>query len=273
PIFIGNVLMSMGQEAGKAYLQKLKGQNIAKSTASNRQILDLVIAGEFPIALHIFNHHAYISKTAGAPVEWYAIEPVTATIQTILVEGAKKEGKVSFYTGLIVDQVVRPLKEDFEKEYPFLQVDFFRGNSENIVRRVLAEYQAKRYDVDVVSGSAATSMVQRAGFMQRFYSPHLAEYPAELKDSKGFWGSTNVYFMTLGYNTRNVKASELPKTYEDLLNPRWRGQMMWSTSRGSGAPQFIGNIFTTRGQEAGKAYVQKLKQQNIAKSTASARQI
>ena len=83
PIFIGNVLMSMGQEAGKAYLQKLKGQNIAKSTASNRQILDLTIAGEYPIALHIFNHHAYISKNAGAPVDWYAIEPVTATIQTI----------------------------------------------------------------------------------------------------------------------------------------------------------------------------------------------
>ena len=56
--------------------------------------------------------------------------------------------------------------------------------------------------MDVISGSAATSMVQRAGFMQRFYSPHLAEYPAELKDAKGFWGSTNVYFMTLGYNTR-----------------------------------------------------------------------
>jgi ABC-type Fe3+ transport system substrate-binding protein len=138
---------------------------------------------------------------------------------------------------------------------------------------VLTEYQAKRYDVDVVSGSAATSMVQRAGFMQRFYSPHLAEYPAELKDSKGFWGSTNVYFMTLGYNTRNVKATELPKTYEDLLHPRWKGQMMWSTSRGSGAPQFIGNIFLTMGQEAGKAYLQKLKGQNIAKSTASARQI
>src|SRR6059036_1523040 len=52
--------------------------------------------------------------------------------EKILVEGAKKEGKVSFYTGLIVDQVVRPLKEGFEKEYPFVQVDFFRGNSENI---------------------------------------------------------------------------------------------------------------------------------------------
>src|SRR5215510_7623224 len=197
----------------------------------------------------------------------------SAERQKLLVEGAKKEGKVTFYTGLIVDQVVRPLKEGFEKEYPFVQVDFFRGNSENIARRVLTEYQAKRYDVDVVSGSAATSMVQRAGFMQRFYSPHLAEYPAELKDAKGFWGSTNVYFMTLGYDTRSVKPNELPKTYEDLLQPRWRGQMMWSTSRGSGAPQFIGNILLTMGQEAGKAYLQKLKGQNIAKSTASARQI
>src|SRR5262245_51094787 len=197
----------------------------------------------------------------------------SAERQKLLVEGAKKEGKVTFYTGLIVDQVVRPLKEGFEKEYPFVQVDFFRGNSENIARRVLTEYQAKRYEVDVVSGSAATSMVQRAGFMQRFYSPHLSEYPAELKDAKGFWGSTNVYFMTLGYNTRSVKPNELPKTYEDLLQPRWRGQMMWSTSRGSGAPQFIGNILLTMGQEAGKDYLQKLKGQNIAKSTASARQI
>jgi iron(III) transport system substrate-binding protein len=193
--------------------------------------------------------------------------------QKVLVEGAKKEGKVSFYTGLIVDQVVRPLKDAFEKEYPFVHVDFFRGNSEAVSQRVLIEYQAKKYEVDVISGSAATGMVQRAGYMQRFYSPEQAAYPAELKDPKGFWGSTNVYFMTLGYNTRNVKADEVPKTYEDLLNPRWKGQMMWSTSRGSGAPQFIGNTLLTMGQEKGKAYLQKLRSQNIAKSTASARQI
>ena len=205
-----------------------------------------------------FGAALFTSLSWGATVEDIALMK-SSDRQKLLVDGAKREGKVTFYTGLIVDQVVRPLKEGFEKEYPFIQVDFFRGNSENIARRVLTEYQAKRYEVDVVSGSAATSMVQRAGFMQRFYSPHLAEYPAELKDSKGFWGSTNVYFMTLGYNTRSVKPSELPKTYEDLLHPRWKGQMMWSTSRGSGAPQFIGNILLTMGQEAGKAYLQKLK--------------
>lgn len=197
----------------------------------------------------------------------------SADRQKILVAGAKKEGKLMWYTTLIVDQVVRPVKEAFEKDYPFVQIEFYRGNSENVVRRVLAEYQAKRYEADLVDGTVSPVMVKRAGFLQPFYSPYLAEYPAELKDPQGYWGSTNLYFLTPGYNTRMVKASELPKTYEDLLNPRWKGQMMWSTSRGSGAPMFIGNVLMSMGQETAKAYLQKLKGQNIAKTTASNRQV
>ena len=197
----------------------------------------------------------------------------SAERQKILIEGAKKEGKVSWYTTLIVDQVVRPLKEAFEKEYPFIQVEFFRGNSEHVVQRVLAEYQAKRYNVDIVDGSSSPTMLRRAGYMQRFFSPNVADYPPELKDAQGFWGVANLYFFALGYNTRMVKPSEVPKSYEDLLNPRWKGQMLWSTGRGAGAPLFIGNIFQSMGSEAGKAYLQKLKAQNVAKTTASARQL
>ena len=73
----------MGDSAGKAYLQKLRGQNVAKSTASSRQVLDMVIAGEQPIVLVIFNHHAYISNNAGAPSEWQPLEPVPARVSTI----------------------------------------------------------------------------------------------------------------------------------------------------------------------------------------------
>jgi len=193
--------------------------------------------------------------------------------QKMLVEGAKKEGKLLWYSTLIVNQVVRPIKAAFEKEYPFVQVEFFRSNSEGVVRRMLAEYQAKRYDVDIVDGTVSPTMVHRAGYLQRFYSPYLADYPDELKDADGFWGTTNLYFMTLGYNTRNVKPNELPKSYQDLLNPRWKGQMMWSTSRGSGAPIFIGNVLQSMGKEAGNAYLQKLRSQNIAKTTASNRQV
>ena len=193
--------------------------------------------------------------------------------QKMLLEGAKKEGKISWYTTLIVDQVVRPVKDAFEKEYPFLQVEFFRGNAERLVQKMFAEYQAKRYDVDIIDGTVSPTMVRRANLLQRFYSPVLADYTAELKDSQGYWGSTNLYFFTTGYNTRMVKPNEVPKTYEELLNPRWKGQMMWSTSRGSGAPIMIGTILNTMGSEAGKAYLQKLKAQNVAKSTASNRQI
>ena len=216
---------------------------------------------------------AGIDRTASAAtVEEIALMN-RADRQKMLLEGAKKEGKISWYTTLIVDQVVRPVKEAFEKEYPFLQVEFFRGNAERLVQKMFAEYQAKRYDVDIIDGTVSPTMVRRANLLQRFYSPVLADYTAELKDSQGYWGSTNLYFFATGYNTRMVKPNEVPKTYEDLLNPRWKGQMMWSTSRGSGAPIMIGTILNTMGPEAGKAYLQKLKAQNIAKSTASNRQI
>ncbi len=112
----------------------------------------------------------------------------SANREKMLIEGAKKEGKISLYTGLIVDQVVRPVKDAFEKEYPFLQLEFFRANAERLAQRMLAEYQAKRYEVDVISGSAAATILQRTGLMQRFYSPPIAEYPPELKDSERILG-------------------------------------------------------------------------------------
>jgi len=193
--------------------------------------------------------------------------------QKLLVEGAMKEKKITWYTSLIVDQVVRPIKEAFEKKYPFIAIDHFRGNSERIVQKMFSEYQGKRYEVDIVDGTVTAPMVKKAGFLQRFYTPHFADYPAELKDPQGYWGVSNVYFFAVGYNTRMVKPNEVPKSYEDLLHPRWKGQMMWSTSRGSGAPMMIGNILKTMGDEAGKAYLQKLKGQNPAKTTASNRQL
>ena len=233
------------------------------SSRRRRQKLSLIV---------LLTSIAFIRSTFAATVEEIALMN-RPDRQKILVEGAKKEGKVSWYTTLIVDQVVRPVKEAFEKEYPFIQMEYFRGNSERLVQKMMAEYQAKRYDVDIIDGTVSPTMVRRAGFLQRFYSPILAEYPADLKDPQGYWGTTNLYFFATGYNTRMVKAAEVPKTYEDLLNPRWKGQTMWSTSRGSGAPMMIGNLFQSMGQEAGKAYLQKLKAQNVAKTTASNRQL
>jgi ABC-type Fe3+ transport system substrate-binding protein len=83
--FIGTILAEMGDEEGMAYLRKLAGQNIANVSALAREVLDQVIAGEYPLALQIFNHHAVISAKKGAPVDWIPMEPATAVPQVISV--------------------------------------------------------------------------------------------------------------------------------------------------------------------------------------------
>ena len=211
-------------------------------------------------------------RSMAASVEDIALMK-SADRQKVLVEGAKKEGKIMWYTTLIVDQVVRPVKEAFEKEYPFIQVEFYRGNAENLVRRMLAEYQSKRYDVDLIDGTVSPVMVQRAGFLQRFYSPFFAEYPAELKDPQGFLGIDESLLLDprLQYkdgqtqraaeDLRGSAESALERSDDVVYQPRFR------------SADIHRQCAFSMGQEAGKAYLQKLKGQNIAKSTASNRQI
>src|SRR4030095_5045461 len=142
-------------------------------TIKSKHLLIWVAAVAFTITAAISGPR----QSVAASVEDVAMMK-SADRQKILIDGAKKEGKLMWYTTLIVDQVVRPVKEAFEKEYPFIQIEFYRGNAENLVRRMLAEYQAKRYDVDLIDGTVSPVMVQRAGLLQRFYSPFFAEYPA-----------------------------------------------------------------------------------------------
>ena len=83
--FVGTVLAEMGEEKGTAYLRELAKQNVAPLRGSAREVLDQVIAGEYPIALQIFNHHAVISAKKGAPVDWIKMEPVTGTLSVISI--------------------------------------------------------------------------------------------------------------------------------------------------------------------------------------------
>src|SRR5205085_377822 len=78
--FVGTVLTEMGEEQGRAYLRELAKQNIAPLPGAAREVLDQVIAGEYSVALQIFNHHAVISAKKGAPVDWIKMEPATGTL-------------------------------------------------------------------------------------------------------------------------------------------------------------------------------------------------
>jgi iron(III) transport system substrate-binding protein len=193
--------------------------------------------------------------------------------QKFLEEGAKKEGKLLWYSTLIVNQALRPIKESFEKKYPFIRIEYYRANSDQLAQKMITEYQAKRFDVDLLDGTSSIVLVKKAGYLQRFFSPQLNDYPANLKGTDGYWAVPNVYFMTLGYNTKLVKPNEVPKSLNDLLDPKWKGKMVWSTSGGSGAPIFIGNTLMTMGEEKGMAYLRSLTKQDVAKTTASNRAV
>ena len=193
--------------------------------------------------------------------------------QKVLEEGAKKEGRILWYSTLIVNQALRPIKDAFEKKYPFVQVEYYRADSDQLAQKMISEYQAKRFDVDVLDGTSTIVLIKKAGYLQRFFSPLLDDYPANLKGADGYWAVPNVYFMTLGYNTKLVKPNEVPGSLNDLLNPRWKGKMIWSTSGGSGAPIFIGNTLMTMGEEKGMAYLMSLAKQGVAKTTASNRAV
>ena len=156
---------------------------------------------------------------------------------------------------------------------PYIKVDFHRANSRGLVQKWLAENAAKRFEVDVVGGSEVTMLGKKAGLLLRFASPSLRDFPAELKDPQGLWSTTNLYFMTLAYNTRRIKPSDAPRTYEDLLNPKWKGRMAWHMGSNTGTPLFIGNVIATMGEKAGTAYLQNLAKQSVISATASARGI
>jgi iron(III) transport system substrate-binding protein len=109
--------------------------------------------------------------------------------------------------------------------------------------------------------------------MEKYDSPAAAAYPKEMRDPEGYWNTSNLYFMTPGINTRLASKDEAPRTYEDLLNPRWKGQMAWSTSPGAGGPVQVGNVLLTMGQDRGMAYLEQLSKQGIRNLGVSGRAV
>ena len=191
------------------------------------------------------------------------------------VEKAFQEGDLVHYAPDTESAQAQYLTE-FRKTFPQIKTNFLRLQTGALYARINAERQGRTYvpDTLILTEIGFALDFQKRGGYALYPSPELEFYKPHMKSSpEGYFTWDNEIIAGIAYNPTVVKPAEAPTSWQDLLNPRWKGQMMWSTSRGSGAPQFVGNILVSMGQEAGKAYLQKLKQQNIAKSTASARQI
>ena len=148
-----------------------------------------------------------------------------AQTQDQLITGAKSEGKLVIYASAAAQQLQMYLAA-FNKRYPFLKTEYFRTDKQKLVTRVLLEEQAKQRLADVVHTSVIeTHILKKRGALSRYVPIESASYPSQYKDPEGFWTSVYASGTLMGFNSRQVKRAEAPKTYEDLLNPKWKNVM------------------------------------------------
>lgn len=189
-----------------------------------------------------------------------------------LVGAAMKEGRVTWYTNLIVDMVVRPMAAAFQAAYPGIKVDYVPITWQEALIRLQNEARAGGPRADVFDGAGIVFPLIPKGLIETYHSPSAANYPSQYCDPDGYYTAISLQYMTPCINTDMVSDSNAPKTYEDLLDPKWKDRMAWTNSPSvSGPTGFIGNIMMTMGQENGMAYLKRLATQRIANVPANQR--
>ena len=189
----------------------------------------------------------------------------------LILDGAKRDGKLLVYSGMIENQALRPLVEAFKKKYPFVAAEYWRGDSRAMLQKLLAEQRARRIIGDIFESTGGAEVIVKAGAVAPFYTPSAANFPANYIDPEGMWVASRLNFFGTAYNTRQVTAAEVPKTYEDLLNPKWKGAIAWRADSEVGAGVFIATILRTMGKQNGEAYLKKLSEQRVVNYAGSAR--
>jgi iron(III) transport system substrate-binding protein len=141
-----------------------------------------------------------------------------------LVDGAKKEGVVTIYSSVTVDDM-KVLSAAFEKKYG-VKLQAWRASSESILQRTMVEARGGRFDVDAIETSAAEmESLHRERLLQEVRSPLIADIvPAALRPHRE-WIGDRLNIISAAYNPNLVKKQDLPKSYDDLANPKWKGKL------------------------------------------------
>jgi iron(III) transport system substrate-binding protein len=197
-----------------------------------------------------------------------AAPPATA-VTPALIEAAKKEGKVVWYTSVDLPLAEKVAKA-FEAKYPGIAARVERSGAERVFQRIGQEYGSNIHACDVVNSSdAAHSIVWKKGnLLEAFVPEDVAKfYPAEHKDPDGMFASFRVWVSIIAYNTDQVKKEDAPKSFADLLDPKWKSKIV------KAHPGYSGTIMTATFQMArdlGWGYFEKLAAQNIMQVQSSA---
>jgi iron(III) transport system substrate-binding protein len=191
-----------------------------------------------------------------------AAAPEPTAITPALVEAAKKEGKVVFYSSMDLP-VGEKLGKAFEAAYPGISMQIERSGSERLFQRIDQEFNSNIRAADVINTSDASHTIpwKKNGWLAAFVPEDVAKhFPEQYRDPDGMFALTRIYLSSIAYNTNLVKPEDAPKSFADLLDPKWAGKMV------KGHPAYSGTIMTATFQmvrEFGWEYYEKLSKQRV----------
>jgi iron(III) transport system substrate-binding protein len=180
--------------------------------------------------------------------------------QQIILDGAKAEGKLSWYTSLSGNY--KEIVEAFKKKYPQVAIDVYRSGSNDVAQRLVSEAQAGRYLADALEVTPGSLILLRdRNILKPFWSPELARYPEEARTkadgNRVLWVTDRESYLGFGYNTRMIAANEVPKNFEELLKPELKGKLAISTEASSS--RVVGTMLKHKGDE----FMKKLRSQEM----------
>jgi iron(III) transport system substrate-binding protein len=172
-----------------------------------------------------------------------------------LVEGAKKEGEMIFYTTMTLDQS-KEVVDRFQKKYPFVKPTLFRTGGGPLLNKILTEARGGRYAWDVVVGRAEMVVpLMERNLLASYRSPETKMIDDDLVDKEGYWTSYYVIAYVLGWHTKLVKREDVPRTYEALVDPKWKGGQLSFDNEAYGMLQ---GLMRAWGREKAIAYFKRI---------------
>jgi iron(III) transport system substrate-binding protein len=187
-------------------------------------------------------------------------------LDTQLVEGAKKEKKLVFYITMDLPQTIEVVR-DFAHKYPFLDLELHPLEAETLVKRIQNEARdgVSTWDV-LLGGGGLFQPLLEANLVVSYHSPQREAVSDALNDSAGFWSGYYINPYVLGYSTTLVNEADIPSSYGDLLEPRWRGNRIAIDSTAHG---LLRGLAAAWGKEQAVAYLKRLADQQPVMARAS----
>jgi iron(III) transport system substrate-binding protein len=170
---------------------------------------------------------------------WVSPASVSLAQDAALIQAAKKEGKVVWYTSLAIPSSTA-IAHAFRTKYAGVDVEVHRTGSQRVLQRVMQEAGAGIKNADVIHTSDAGHFVlfKDKGMLMKYIPKGAEIFPAGFKDKDGFYFGMRATLSVIAYNPKSVAEKDAPKTWKDLLNPKWKGKMV------SAHPGYSGIIMT-----------------------------